>query len=399
MQATLRAPATRIFAAWTSGGGLNAWMARDVFVNPEEGQHLEGVTFDTKKELKARFERIEPDRHLRMTWSEGGLRGLLGISLWPAEEGVVLSLTLRSFALMEGERPIIQALWEKRFERLAAYFERPPLEKPLAGQGRLTVSRDFEATPARLWNALTDAALMRRWLVDWTDFEPRVGAPFVFLWKSYGEDRGKVKEVRPGELIRYTWDLPELNETTEVVFRIKPEPGNPGVCRVELEHTGWGEGADWDRQREAHESGWSGVLALLDFYFRHGAGKERRGFHVRRRVALPLDRAVALMTTSEGLRSWVSERASLDLRVGGVFECDVTGGETYRGRIAAIHPSGDATIELDAPGPAILEWGFAPDGKGTRMGVTLTSYSGSPEWLEERRREWATAMDKLPALP
>jgi uncharacterized protein YndB with AHSA1/START domain len=395
METPLQFPAARAFHAWTTSSGLSAWMADEVFVIPEEEQEIEGLTLDTRRPLSARFLRIEPNRHLRMSWSEGGLRGLLGVSFWPAEQGIVLSLTLRSFALMEGERPIIQALWEKRFQRLAAWLERKPLQKAPPGSGAITLQRDFEVTPSRLWNALTDASLMRRWLVSWTDFEPRVGAPYTFLWEDYGEDQGVVLEVRPGELIRYTWDLYELGETTEVAFRIAPEPLRPGTCHVEFRHSGWRRGAEWDRLRAAHESGWWGVLAMLDFYFRHGAGHERRRFHLRRRLPLPVERAVELFSSPAGLQSWLGGEAMADPQPGGAFALTLSSGTEYRGHVIARHPSGDTALELESPVPALLEWGFAPDPKGSRVGLTFSTYEQDSEWVEERRREWADAVARI----
>jgi uncharacterized protein YndB with AHSA1/START domain len=397
VQTPLPAPPSRAFRAWITKTGLQAWMARDVSIVAEEEQELEGVTLDTGKPLTARFHRIAADSHLRMSWSEAGRKGLLGISIWPAEEGVILSLTLRSFVLAESERPAVQALWESRFRRLAEYLERLPLDRAPSGAGKITRSHVFEATPSRIWNALTEAGLMRRWFVDWTDFEPRPGAVYTFLWDGFGEERGRVREARPGEFIRYTWDIPNLGETTMVNLHLHPDPDRPGVCGMELEHSGFGEGPAWQPHRQALERGWTGALALLDFYFRQGAGRERRGFRLRRRLPISLDRAVTLMTTPEGLRSWLAEQALITFAPGGDFEATLSNGILYRGRVVAADPSGAAMLELDSPVPAVLRWEVAPDPRGTQVGVTYTGYTGLPEWLEERRREWAERLDAIGA--
>lgn len=395
VERSFRAPIHRVFQAWLTTAGLNAWMAQDVFSIPEEGQQLTGVTLDTGKALSVQFHKIEPDRHLRMTWSEGGLRGLLGVSFWPSQDGTNLSLTLRSFALLEGERPIIQALWEQRFRRLEAYLDRPPIDAPVEGKGSISVSRTLEATPSRTWNAVTDAALLRRWFSGWSDFEPRPGAPFTMLWDSYGEVRGRVHEVSPGEWIRFSWDIPEMARATEVTLRIRPEPAQPGVCHVELTHSGWGEGPEWDVHRKSHESGWASVLAMLDFFLRNGAGKERREFHVRRRLPLPLERAIPLMTTAQGLQSWLVARAVLEGKAGAPLELQMQDGAQYRGRIAAWHASGEGSAELDSPYPCFLEWGFAPEPEGSRIGITMTTYTAPDDWFDTERARWAAALDSL----
>ena len=272
-RAETRIPAAlhRVFASWLTPGGLNAWMARDAFVIAEDGRGLDGVTLDTGRPLEIRYHRIDPDRHLRMSWSEGGKRGLIGVSFWSGPEGTGISLTLRSFALLEGERPIVQALWERRFQRISEYLSRKPLEAggpealgsgaqpvagALSGSSPITVLRSYEATAGRVWNALTDASILRLWFASWTDFDPRAGAGFVLLWDGFGEVMGRVEEVRPGWSVRFSWDLAEPGKSTEVTVRVQAQPGHPESCRCEIIHAGWGDGEIWERQKSAHLRGW-----------------------------------------------------------------------------------------------------------------------------------------------
>jgi len=393
----LHAPRARAFRAWLTATGLNAWLARDVFLVPEEGHELTGVTIDTGRALAVHFHRIEPEKHLRMTWSEGGVRGLIGVSFWPTAEGIELTLTLRSFALMEGERPIIHALWDRRFQRLVKYLTRRPLaQRPSAGTS-VDLSRELETTPQRAWAALTDAAILRRWFAAWTDFEPRPGAEYTILWNTYGELQGRVEEVRPGELVRFTWDLAEVEAPTEVTLRVLPNEKQPGLCTVGLRHSGFGEGAEWELQRTAHEAGWENVLAMLDFYLRKGAGKEPREFHLRRRLRLPREKARALFETSAGLTSWLATRATVEPKAGGLFEFEVAHKTVYKGRLAAYRPDVECSVELISPEPAFLGWslGADPDPEACRVGITFTSYGASERWMDARRAEWAEALDRV----
>lgn len=391
------ASARRAFRAWLSPGGLAAWMARDAFVVPEEDGELTGITLDTGRTLLVRFHRIEADRHLRMSWSEGGLRGLLGVSFWPGADGVTITLTLRSFALMEGERPIIQALWNRRFERLVQFLQRRPLGKAPVGTGSFTVRGEVEATPARAWAALTDATLLRRWFVAWSDLEPRVGAEYVLLWNTSGELIGRVLEVKPGELLRFTWDLDALGETTQVTLRVIANEKQPGLCTVELTHSGWGEGRAWDEERTSHESGWAGVVAMLDFYLRKGAGKEPREFSYRRRLPVPPAKAHELLSTAAGLTTWLATRATVEMKPGGRFEYEVDGKHEFQGHVPVCHPPTEAIVELTSPEPALIEWWLAPDPdpQSSRLSVSFVTYTASERWFAARREEWRAAMDKL----
>lgn len=400
-RATVRAASSvqRAFRAWLSPTSLGTWMASDAFVVPEEDGELTGVTLDTGRALSVRFHRIETDRHLRMSWSEGGVRGLLGVSFWPGPEGVAITLTLRSFALMEGERPIVQALWDRRFQRLAQYLQRRPRGKPPSGTGTFTERREVEATAARAWAACTDAALLRRWLASWTDLEPRSGAEYVLLWSSWGEVIGRVLEVKPGELLRFSWDLDALGETTEVVLRIIPNLIQPGLCTVELTHGGWGQGTAWEDERTSHQAGWAGVLAMLDFYLRNGAGREPREFNYRRRLPVTPAKAHDLLATATGLTTWLATRAAVQMQPGGRFEYEVAGKHDFVGRVVACHSAIQAAVELTSPEPAFIEWWVArdPDPQSSRLSVSLTSYCASERWFAARREEWRQGLDRLAA--
>ncbi len=445
-QKTLPGPLERVFHAWTTPTGLGAWVARDLFVMPEEGGDLTGVTLDSGKAIIASYQRIAPHRHLRFLWSEGGVRGLIGVSFWPSKDGTDLTLTLRSFALLEMERGFVQGLWEKRFQRLETYLTREPLPapagaasgttpagsvpsagavsrtRPPSGTGTMASSgsgaprtgtaatpkpgadvappeirltRVLEAPSQRVWNALTDAALMRRWLVGWTDFEPRAGSSFALIWDDYGEVLGRVLSVQPGESARLTWDLAEAERSTTVDLRLVSAANQPGECTLELVHGGWAQDDAGSRIQSSCESGWSVLLAMLDFYLRHGAGKEKREFFLLRRLSVPTEEARRLLTTTEGLQSWIAAAARVEPKSGGVFDLQSAGGPRYRGRVVAWDASGEGAAELDEPEPSIFRWMIAADGQGSRVEVMLRTYSGSAEWLEGERRRWVEGLKKL----
>jgi len=387
----------RVFRAFLTPSGLFAWMAREVEIIPEEEHGMSGMTVDTGRPLHVRFHRIEPDRHLRMAWSEGDARGLLGVSFWPGPEGVVVTLTLRSFALMEGERPIVQALWDRRFDRLQRYLERQPLAKEPSGGRGFTVRREIEGTPARAWAALTDAALLRRWFAGWTDLEPRPGAAFTILWNSFGELQGRVRDLRAPESIRLAWDIAELGETTEVALAVHPHPSQPGRAVVEVAHSGFHDGGEWDEQLQAHEEGWDNVLAHLDFYLRHGGGKEPRELHFRRRLPLPMEKGAALFQTSAGWMSWLATRAEVEAEEGGRCIFETARKKEFAGRFVSFHPPGECSIEFGRPEPLLMNWFFAPDRdpQACRLAINLTGYGLSERWLDEVRAEWSAALDRL----
>jgi uncharacterized protein YndB with AHSA1/START domain len=73
----------------------------------------------------------------------------------------------------------------------------------------IVVDEVFPHAPEKLWKVLTDGALIARWLMEPTGFEPIVGTRFTFKTKPGGEWDGvihcQVLEVVPNERLAYAW--------------------------------------------------------------------------------------------------------------------------------------------------------------------------------------------------
>ena len=111
-------------------------------------------------------------------------------------------------------------------------------------------------SPARVWRALTDPALLSRWLMP-TDFRAEVGAKFTFATRQWGKTRCEVLDIEPGRLLRISWNNPPLDTT--VTWRLEPEAAG---TRLIVEHAGF-DLAD-PRQAFAYEGmrgGWAGGIA------------------------------------------------------------------------------------------------------------------------------------------
>ena len=74
----------------------------------------------------------------------------------------------------------------------------------------IVVDELFPHAPEKLWKALTDGALMARWMMAPSGFEPVVGNHFTFKTTPAGEWDGvihcQVLEVVPVERFAYAWN-------------------------------------------------------------------------------------------------------------------------------------------------------------------------------------------------
>jgi uncharacterized protein YndB with AHSA1/START domain len=101
--------------------------------------------------------------------------------------------------------------------------------------------------PEKVWRALTSGALMERWLMAPSGFEPVEGNRFTFQTTPAGEWDGTIRcqvlEVVPGERFAFSWRGGHIaNEgygsllDTVVTFTLAPSDGG---TRLRLVHSGF----------------------------------------------------------------------------------------------------------------------------------------------------------------
>ena len=125
-------------------------------------------------------------------------------------------------------------------------------------------------SPGKVWRALTSGALMARWLMPPSGFEPVEGNRFTFQTTPAGEWDGTIRcevlEVIEGERFAFAWRGGHIaNEgygsllDTVVTFTLAPSDGG---TRLRLVHSGFVV----DRNRVAYTNmsqGWPKVVSSL----------------------------------------------------------------------------------------------------------------------------------------
>ena len=124
---------------------------------------------------------------------------------------------------------------------------------------RVELDEILESPPPRVWTALTDPAMLGRWLMP-NDFEPRVGKRFTFgpdcpaAWE--GDVTCEVLELVPNERMVWSWQTSGMESPTRVVFELSPSGTG---TRLRLLHLG---DADGPIVRDL-KGGWPGKVARL----------------------------------------------------------------------------------------------------------------------------------------
>ncbi|WP_264029033.1 SRPBCC domain-containing protein [Cellulosimicrobium sp. SH8] len=131
-----------------------------------------------------------------------------------------------------------------------------------------TVSRTvtIEATPERVWAALTQEDLISGWFGQRTELRDlRVGGEGVFSWPDVPDVQVRIEEYDPTTAFAFRWGTPVgqvMDETSSTVARFTLEPqGSSTVLRVV--ETGFDLVTDTAERLESHQQGWTSELDEL----------------------------------------------------------------------------------------------------------------------------------------
>jgi uncharacterized protein YndB with AHSA1/START domain len=124
----------------------------------------------------------------------------------------------------------------------------------------LSMELDLPHAPAKVWRALTEPALLAKWLMA-TDLEPVVGNVFKFQAPSSpswdGTVRCEMQEVDPHRRLRYSWAGGALDSTV-VTWTLTPTKAGGTLLR--LEHSGFRPQKGQARFFEGAKSGWQWMV-------------------------------------------------------------------------------------------------------------------------------------------
>jgi uncharacterized protein YndB with AHSA1/START domain len=126
---------------------------------------------------------------------------------------------------------------------------------------RLVFEVYYDASPQRVWCALTDKEELAEWLME-SDFEPRVGHRFQFRTKPQpgfdGKVDGEVLEVDEPHRLVYTWIGGSKRNKSHTTVYWTLTPMGKGT-KLRLEQTGFTGFSGWIAHMMLG-NGWKGLL-------------------------------------------------------------------------------------------------------------------------------------------
>jgi uncharacterized protein YndB with AHSA1/START domain len=133
----------------------------------------------------------------------------------------------------------------------------------------LTIVRQFNAAPERVWHALTDPQALKLWMgpsdafsVPVAECDVRVGGRYRLVMKAPDGEMhdvsGVYREVVPNRKLVYTWAWKSTPERESLVtLRLRAAGGG---TELTLTHEQFFDAEARDR----HSAGWTGCIARLE---------------------------------------------------------------------------------------------------------------------------------------
>lgn len=319
-------------------------------------------------------------RSLRFEWPLGSQVSTVSVELEPVpQQGNPPADFTRVRVLHQGvPEDALPARWPKEswecvwllwVRHLQGWVERAeaagPFDYSRAFGGTVEQSVVMDAPAARIWRALTDPELRKRWLT-------------VPLGRELRREEGR--------LLVCEFDLNQ--PPTTVSWILEEQGANRTRVTVREEGLTW-EGID-------DHIGWHEYLVALY--------QETQPSLIRQTILIRATPATIwpYVSTQEGLRRWFAGNIRFEPRLGAPVAFEAHGG-ALRGKVVTLEPERRLAFtwtELDAPGwpqdpaPLLLTIQLSPEDGGTRVTITHEGFEKLPEVIRPSQfasyqRGWA----------
>src|SRR5437879_7803633 len=116
-----------------------------------------------------------------------------------------------------------------RYSRVAHFIRNCAVACQVRG-GAVQIEREivFPASPAEVWEALTEPERLEEWFATEVELDPRPGGEGVFRWGDGEERRAVVREAEPEERLALDWE-----DEGRVVLELEEVDGGTRVRVVE----------------------------------------------------------------------------------------------------------------------------------------------------------------------
>jgi uncharacterized protein YndB with AHSA1/START domain len=268
-----------------------------------------------------------------------------------------------------------------------------------------TIERTLElqASPERVWAALTDPTEIGGWFGSAVEFKPEVGASGWFDFGADGRVAYRVEAVEPGRHLAWRWADEvgaAVDDGSSTLVEWWLEPASAEGTRLRMRESGFKVGSSLDH----NTFGWLEELGDL----RDHLATQPWQHPIRRKLELKAERSRVwhALTDPTELKAWWGDLVDLKIREGaeGWFRFPEYGRHAVR--IVAVEPqryfawrwtADEQDVQLaDAVQPLLVEWVLQErEGGGTDLHLLESGFTG-PKMHADNSEGWTDEV--LPAL-
>jgi uncharacterized protein YndB with AHSA1/START domain len=231
----------------------------------------------------------------------------------------------------------------------------------------------IDASPDRVWRALTDAEELMKWFPLDARVEPGPDGSIFMSWKNEFASTVEIEIWNPPHHLRTGWSFHEGDHPAQVTdYRIEASGGS---TLVRVVTSGFPLDASWDGWVEGTARGWAFELYSLKHYLERHAGAPRHVAYVRRRVPLAPAAAWARLAADGELGRWLTTGRAFDDR-----------------------PASQRAAVVDDPADSLLRVSVEPASPGgghPEIVMWLSAWGDREPRVSELRTSWQRALERL----
>lgn len=146
---------------------------------------------------------------------------------------------------------------------------------------------EIQASPERVWKALTDAADLVRWFPLEARVTPGVGGSIYMSWQNEFAAESRIIAWEPYRLLAISWGWSDeaSNPPQVTEYRLDDQRG---ITILRAVTSGFPLDSSWDDHVEGTNRGWKFELKSLQEYLEHHDGQAREIVYLRHRVPKPI---------------------------------------------------------------------------------------------------------------
>lgn len=124
----------------------------------------------------------------------------------------------------------------------------------------IELKQSIAAPVSQVYRAFTNATALREWMSDVATVLPHEGGRVYLAWNNGYYTAGEFTRLNPNECVEFTWNGRTEPGITHVKITMT---GQDSKTDLRLEHTGIGEGEEWNKVRQKFEDEWAKMLRNL----------------------------------------------------------------------------------------------------------------------------------------